>query len=164
MSNNRLTVGILVGMVALIVGGLYLAARLSTPTGVKMSQKVSASVTETTKERGDVGINEGLLITDFLISNTGSDPLALYDVTTSCMCTVAQVEMGSVISPEFRMGERSSYVANVPPGEAATIKLIFDPAFHGPNGLGSVTRQAMMRTNDPRQPKIVLTMSSNVVQ
>jgi hypothetical protein len=164
MSNNRLAIGILMGTAALIAGGFYLAARLSTPAGVKMSQNASAVVMGKTQERGDVSINQGLVITDFIIKNAGSDSLALYDVTTSCMCTVARVEVGSVVSPDFRMGERSSYVANIPPGDTATVKLIFDPAFHGPNGLGTVTREAMMRTNDPRQPKLVFAMSATVVQ
>lgn len=164
MSNNRLIFTILIGVVALMGSGVYLAAKLGTPANVRMNKDALLSVTETDKELGDISIDQDLVVTDFLIKNVGSESLALYNLTTSCMCTVVQVQIGDVISPEFKMGDRSTYVANVPPGEAATIKLIFDPAFHGPNGLGEVTRQAMMRTNDPREPKLVFTMSATVTR
>lgn len=40
----------------------------------------------------------------------------------------------------------------VKPGETVTVKAIFDPAAHGPSGVGPVERQIMISTNaDPGQ-------------
>jgi hypothetical protein len=164
MSGNKLTGVVLLGMVVLMAGGLYLAYRSSTPDTIKSTEEAKAVTQVVNKELGVVGINQGLQVTDFIIENGGSEELLLYDVTTSCMCTVAQVESGGVISPEFVMGKRSSHVMKVLPGSSATVKMIFDPAYHGPGGIGEVTRQVMMRTNDANQSMLVFTMSATVVQ
>lgn len=164
MSNNKLVIIILVSVLALVVVSSYVTNKFRTPEGVEASENARVEFGETRKDRGEVKINQGLLVTDFLIKNVGSDPLILYDVSTSCMCTVATIEIDGVSSPEFKMGERSSYTAMVLPGGTATVKLIFDPAFHGPNGVGPVTRQVMMRTNDSSQPKLEFIISATVVK
>ncbi len=164
MSDNKLLVGILLGSVALITGGVFLTTKLGTPTNVKLSNNARAAVAVTTKDWGDMGIDKGKVEADFPIKNTGSETLKLYNITTSCMCTLAHLTINSVDSPSFRMGDRSDYVADVAPGSTATLKVVFDPAFHGPNGVGPVQRQAIVETNDPQNSKLEFSMSGTVVR
>jgi len=50
------------------------------------------------------------------------------------------------------------------PGEQAQVEVVFDPAFHGPSGLGSITRQVVMDTSDPDRSRLEFSMRGLVVK
>lgn len=163
MSSNKIILTVLAGTLLLVAAGVFLAGKTSTPSGVSRNSRASAVVDSATKDWGEIGINNGKVEAGFPIKNTGSDTLKLYNITTSCMCTLAHLTINGADSPSFRMGDRSSYVGEVAPGSEAVLKVVFDPAYHGPNGLGPVTRQALVETNDPQNPKLQFSMSGTVV-
>lgn len=111
---------------------------------------------------GQININDGKVSTSFALANSGSEPLKLYDITTSCACTTAQSIIGDTASPIFGMHSKSSYITEIPAGETSQIKVIFDPAFHGPSGIGSISRQITMATNDPTNPTLTLNVTATV--
>jgi len=80
------------------------------------------------------------------------------------MCTNAKVVIGDDQSPFFGMHSNSSWQGLVPAGESAQILVEFDPAFHGPNGFGPITRQVILETNDQSNPKITLNLTANVTK
>jgi len=80
------------------------------------------------------------------------------------MCTTAQLKTPEVISKKFVMHESSSDVIEVKPGETAELIVEFDPAFHGPSGVGLVTRTITMDTNDTKNSKLTFNLAGNVVK
>lgn len=159
MFDKKLTMFI-VGITAVIlIGGIFLASKSGSGGEVKssatsMDSNTKAQVEETSYDWGEIGINDGNVEKVFKIKNTGSATLKLSNVLTSCMCTTAQLSLDGDTSPIFGMHSKSNYVLEVPSGKTAELKVIFDPAYHGPSGIGPITRQVEVATNDPATPKL----------
>ena len=80
----------------------------------------------------------------FKVSNGADKDVFVKTVNTSCMCTEAYIESESGEKGPFKM----SSMGFVPPanetikaGETRDIKVVFDPAAHGPAGVGAISRQ-----------------------
>jgi len=144
---------IVVIFVALVLGARYLNKSATTATVVQ-NENARVEISEKSYDWGEIQINEGAVERVFEIKNTGSGELSLSNISTSCMCTTAQLILGDESSPEFGMHTKSSYVMNVPEGQTAQLKVVFDPAFHGPSGVGPINRQIKVETNDPSTPEL----------
>jgi len=79
----------------------------------------------------------------FPIQNTGSQPLLITSVVTSCGCTTADLS-----------------ASLIPAGQRADLTVIFDPNFHDTSG--PVTRLVWLETNDPDMPVVELRMDAVV--
>jgi len=145
-----------------LVGGVFLVSRIGEKESVELNTEVKAETTETSFDWGEIGINDGKVEKIFDIKNDGSEILKLSEVSTSCMCTTAQLISGENKSPEFGMHTKSSYMMEVPAGKSAQLKVVFDPAFHGPSGVGPITRQITVATNDPENPTLNFMLSAVV--
>jgi len=163
MSANKVIIASIIATFAIIFGGVYFVSK-SGPQSLTTSTKVKAVVAETNHDWGDIPLTGGNATKTFSITNQGPGTLTLANVTTSCMCTNAQVTIGEDQSPFFGMHSNSSWQGQVPAGESAEILIEFDPAFHGPNGFGQITRQVSLETNDQANPKITFNLSANVVK
>ena len=97
-------------------------------------------------EFGDV-VNGTIVGKDITITNRGSTPLIIDEVSTSCGCTTAAIDPTSV-----------------PPGESAVLHIEFDSGAHGPELTGELMRQVFMRTNDPKNPEVMVTFTANVTK
>ena len=159
------TVLIILGIITLTILGLG-AWVLSRPVGIEVekSDQAKVEVTEKTYDWGEIKINGGNVQKVFLIKNTGVGILKLSGVSTSCMCTTAQVIIDGKGSPFFAMHQKSSWVGEIPVGKEAELKIVFDPAFHGPSGIGAMTRQIEIETNDMDNPKLEFVLKGNVVK
>jgi len=144
-----------------LVGGVFAASRMG-KSKVEMNEQVLAATDETSYDWGEIGINGGNVEKTFEIKNEGSEVLKLSDVVTSCMCTTARLSLGDDVSPEFGMHDKSSYIMEVAPGKAAQLTVTFDPAYHGPSGVGPITRQIEVHTNDPENPVLNYMLSAVV--
>jgi hypothetical protein len=133
-----------------------------TKTTVEQSAPGSVAVENTLHEWGEVPIKGGVVTASFPIKNTGENTLLLTNIATSCMCTTAKLVLGDSVSPEFGMHTKSDYALEVPPGESANLEVVFDPAFHGPSGVGPITRQVKVTTNDPSQSTLNFTLTATV--
>lgn len=51
----------------------------------------------------------------------------------------------------------------VQPGETAEIEAVFDPAAHGPQGVGKVRRAVYVETDSSDTPEIQLSFEANVM-
>jgi len=157
-------VGVIGITLTLLVGVVYFGTKLGTTTEVSADSQVSTQVGEDKHDWGTIDINGGLVSKAFAIENTGSSPLKLYDVTTSCMCTTAQLKTPSQTSKKFGMHEKSASVFEVQPGETAELIVEFDPLFHGPSGVGPISRTVTLNTNDANQPTLSFQLAANVVK
>jgi len=155
-----------IGVITLaILGGvIYFGSKMGATPKVVTSQNIELAVDSKNHDWGVIDYDNGIVSQNFAIKNTGSNTLELYDVLTYCMCTTAQLTTPGQTSRKFDMHEKSSPVFSVPPGETAQLKVEFDPAFHGPSGLGSITRTVNMKTNDASNPQLTFTLTGQVVK
>lgn len=161
--NTKIFVGFILGIVILIGGSYALLTLTDSTSNIEVTSNVKVSTGEVDHDWGTIGINDGKVSTTYVINNDGTEPLKLFNIETSCMCTTAVVKIGDSSSPEFGMHDKSQYVAEVPPGNSAEVIATFDPAFHGPSGVGSITRQIMVETNDKSNPQLIFTAEAEVV-
>lgn len=144
IQSNRTSV-----LVAVVVMGA-LAVILVTkpapaPATLVPAGNVGTLVAETaTYDFGAIPINGGLVSRRYVVRNTGVEPLTISNMYTSCMCTTATMRMGSQTWGPFGMpghgigGGRMG--ATLAPGGSAEVEAVFDPAAHGPAGVGPVSR------------------------
>lgn len=148
MSEKNIILSVIGVTLLIIVGGTWWSSRPDTVAGATSVGDAVAQVMESTHDWGDIPINGGKVEKIFDIKNDGSGTLELFNVSTSCMCTTARLILGDRKSPEFGMHGKSSYKMEVPSGETAQLKVVFDPAFHGPSGVGPIDRKIKVETND----------------
>lgn len=158
--DKKIIVGIIFGVLVLLGGTVFLATRVSSSANIETSNGAKVSLSETAWEWGEIGIKDGKVEKEFEIKNTGSDTLKLYNIATSCMCTTAQFMDDD--SHIFGMHTKSGYVKEVKLGESTKIKVVFDPLFHGPDGVGPISRQVTMMTNDPEQNNLSFMLTATV--
>jgi hypothetical protein len=153
-------------LIVIAVGAIALVGAKNTKqpsANTSTQQAPSIAYTENTlHEWGEIPLNDGVVTASFPIKNGSENTLTLTNIATSCMCTTAKLVKGDTVSPEFGMHTKSDYVFSVPPGETANLEIVFDPAFHGPSGVGPITRQVKVTTNDPDNPTLNFTLTATV--
>ena len=97
----------------------------------------------------------------FEMKNTGDGDLKIDSIWTSCHCTTAKLTANGKTSAEFGM-DKYSTSQKIAPGESGFLEVTFDPAFHGPQGIGAAVREIYLSTNDPLNPKARIQLSANV--
>ena len=103
----------------------------------------------------------------YKVKNIGDKDLQIANLATSCMCTDVYFKKGNEQGPSFGMKGMtapSTWTGNLKPGETAEIVGVFDPAYHGPSGIGPVQRTLSFETNDPDHPYVELNFEGVVVQ
>ena len=100
---------------------------------------------------GEISMAAGNASQDFEITNDSSSTIAFEKLFTSCMCTNAYFTSGSEESGPFGMpghGFVPGLGRELKAGEKAIVKVVFDPAAHGPAGVGPVDRLVWLETGD----------------
>ncbi|RJR15036.1 DUF1573 domain-containing protein [Candidatus Microgenomates bacterium] len=164
MGDKKFVIGVIVVTIFLLVGAVVLAGSMGSNAEVAANPQVLVVVSESSHDWGEIGLNDGNVEKVFTIKNEGSENLTLTNIATSCMCTTAQLALGDNESPLFGMHSKSDYSMHVPPGEAAQLAVVFDPAFHGPSGVGPINRQVTVSTNDPKNPTLTFLLNAVVRQ
>lgn len=123
------------------------------------------SAEETAFDFGNVSMANGNVTHVFKVKNIGTDPVVISKIYTSCMCTKANfIKSGENKGPFGMPGH--SYVPSLSevlnPGEEAQVEVIFDPAAHGPAGIGQIER-AVSLENSGKGEKLDLSFSANVM-
>lgn len=164
MNDNKLVIGIIAVTILILGGGIWIAQKSSSTTEIVKSSDSKASVDETDHDWGTIQLKGGDVKKIFTIRNVGTEPLQLHGVKTSCMCTTARITIGDHTSPSFGMHQKSSWAGSVPSGDAAEVEVVFAPDFHGPSGVGAITREITVSTNDSNNPEITLNVAATVVK
>lgn len=156
----------LIVLVSVLVLGIavYFGVQLGGGNQVNADTAVSLNSEQNSHDWGEIPIDGGVVQASFFIENTSAETLKLYNVLTSCMCTSAQLKTANKLSPRFGMHEKGGSVFTVDPGETAELVVEFDPAFHGPSGLGAISRTVTMQTNDANQPELSFHVTATVVK
>ena len=133
---------VIIGVIAVImaVGGIY-AWRI----GVFEPKPARLVVLNAEYNFGKIKQSGGVVSSTFAVRNDGGRDAQVSEVLTSCSCTTA--EIGKKI---------------IKPGETAEVEAVFDPAAHGPAGVGKVRRVVYVETDSSEAPEIQLSFEANV--
>lgn len=165
MNEKKIILGTVILTIIILVGGIFLVSKSTSTPQISATVNAKAFVPDPTSfDWGTIPMNKGNAVKTFTIKNTGSDALKLFNVKTSCHCTKAFVTVGKDESPKFGMDTLSSWVGVVASGNEAKLTVVFDPAYHGPQGVGPINRFVSVETNDRANQKITFTLTGTVVK
>lgn len=133
-----------------VIGGLaYLMTKYSGGSGgdslisATQAKNLEASPSGT-MDLGNVPYGGGIVSKTFNIKNASDQVIKLRKIATSCMCTTAKVKIGDRETKFYGMemnGDLNPLVdLNFSAGRDATVTFDFDPAAHGPQGVGPFDR------------------------
>lgn len=97
---------------------------------------------------GTISMSKGKVEHSFTIKNGNNYPITIGKIYTSCMCTEASlIKNGKEFGPFGMPGH--GFIPNINEtlnsGEEAQIKVVFDPAAHGPAGIGKINRRVFIQ-------------------
>ncbi len=151
--------------IAVLLGIIWIAkpAPGAPLNGSAISTAGSFSASGNSFDFGAISMSRGKVKTTFTFKNTSSSSIAISRVYTSCMCTNASLITSSGRVGPFGMpghGFVPSVDKQIPAGEDAKIEVVFDPAAHGPAGIGPIERSVYVETEN--SSPLVFNIKANV--
>lgn len=147
----------------IIAGAIALWAVKSSGSSPNQSGDPKLKIGQKEYDFGTVSMAAGIIRKTFEIKNTGTADLEIENLRTSCHCTTAILTANGKKGPTFGMDGSAFWSQKIPPGQTAELESIFDPAFHGPAGVGAATREIYFTTNDPDNKQAEVTLNVNVI-
>jgi len=153
MNNIKETL-VIVGITILAFAGIVWVATPSakTPAEASISQSASTVFTgaETKFDFGTISMAAGKVTHLFKFKNTSADAVVITTTYTSCMCTAATLIIDGVRKGPFGMlghGFLPKLNESVAGGAEIQVEVVFDPAAHGPAGIGPIARTVTVETS-----------------
>jgi hypothetical protein len=138
---------IIILIVAFALVGLVMWSYANTGGATQAQSNASSTLTASTTlyDFGTISMANGKVDHLFEITNPTSKDVNINTISTSCMCTTAYFVNGTTKDGPFGMsGMGFTYpsTANevVPANSSREINVQFDPAAHGPAGIGDIDR------------------------
>jgi len=171
-ANTKLIIG--AGAVVVVLGGLIIVA-MPEPGASKPATVASRSTGSpgtagalnalaTKFNFGSIPMSGGKVTHRYWIRNAGTQPILIRKMYTSCMCTTAALvkSSGKKFDPVGMPGHGYIPTMNEPmaPNEEAIIEVVFDPAAHGPAGIGPIDRVVTIENSAGRP--LELAFAANV--
>ena len=100
---------------------------------------------------GTISMAAGEVRHVFPVKSQGDALLVIKKMYTSCMCTTATLTAGGQTFGPFGMpghGFIPAINARIDAGETASVEVVFDPAAHGPAGVGKIERIVRLEQED----------------
>jgi len=149
---NKITIGIVVAVV--VLGSLVWLARPSSPDDtapVATREQGTLTVAGTANhDFGTISMAAGEVKHRFTIKNADDKAVSIKKMYTSCMCTTATLLAGEKQFGPYGMpghGIIPKINQSINPGEEAVVEITFDPAAHGPAGIGRIQRTITIENN-----------------
>ena len=147
---GKIILSIIIGTIILVGGLAFLMTKASSGSGGGDKfvsdtpiEKLEASPSGV-MDLGNMAYRGGIVSKTFEIKNTSDKEIALKKITTSCMCTKAKFIVDGHESKFYGMemnGDLNPLIDyKFPKGATAQVVFDFDPAAHGPQGIGAVDR------------------------
>ena len=153
---------------------IALFAMLSTNKGDNVSRAEtnslgSLSATENIFDFETISMQKGKVTHQFEVKNNGTQAVIIQKVYTSCMCTQAFIidaygKRHGAFGMQGHGGVSSPTSIRVDTGATITVEAIFDPAAHGPSGVGLAQRSIYLETNSLSSPQLELTFQAMVAR
>lgn len=118
-------------------------SQASLPSQEQTEAKSALTSNKSLFEFGTISMAKGNVSTVFKVTNPTNKDINVESITTSCMCTKAFVLNGTSKKGPFGMpGHAVVPKANelIKAGETRDIEVVYDPAAHGPAGVGPIDR------------------------
>lgn len=140
-------------LMILLLGGLVVAAKPGpaaiTPPPAVVQSRSDLRADQSNFDFGTVSMAAGKVTHRYQIKNANATPVVIRKISTSCMCTTAQLVKGGKKLAVYGMPGHG-YVPNldapIEPNEQAVVEVVFDPAAHGPAGIGQIDRLVSIYT------------------
>jgi len=152
----KIMIGAVVFTFLLIVGGAALFSSKgdeANDVGGASTEIEGLEINPISYQLGDVPINGGIVTKEYEIKNTTGQTLKLKKITTSCMCTQAKVVVGEeetrFFGMEHGMDKNPTISFEINSQETGKVVVTFDPAAHGPEGVGPFERIVWLNFSDP---------------
>lgn len=142
--------------IVLIIGGAVVISRgsssSSSSTSQNTTQELNIEANPSFYNLGDVPIGGGIVSKEYEVKNTTDKTLKLSRIATSCMCTTASIKIGEKGTKFFGMemsGDKNPPVnLAMAAGQTGKVTVNFDPAAHGPQGVGAFDRIVWLYFNE----------------
>ncbi len=163
-ADTKLIIGAVVASIVIIVGASVVLSKDNSPKRENQGT-ASVSIDKKSEDFGSMKVDEEKTAV-FTITNTSSNTLRIWGVSTSCDCTFATITINGKETDEFNMpmhmsGNLKNWIGEVPAGGVALLKVTYRPKIMPVTG--PVTRQARFQTNDPKNPEVEVSVSANVL-
>jgi len=152
---------ICIGIGVLVLVGLVWVARPDVQNASSaISTNSNGTLTveeESSYDFGSISMVAGKVKHTFKIKNTSNEEVVISKMYTSCMCTTAALSIGSKQFGPFGMpGHGATPLINqtINPNEEASVEVVFDPAAHGPAGVGRIQRVVTLENNSGQQVEL----------
>jgi hypothetical protein len=131
---------------------------------VKATPGAKLAIDREEAELGVMAINE-VRSAAFRLKNSGTQPVEISQVRTSCMCAFAEIALPDGTSPEFNMAMHHDDATNawkgtLAPGEEAIVTVTYKPSLMPVEG--SVARNVKFATTDSQNPVVELGVHATV--
>lgn len=156
MTSKNFPLFITIILLLVATGGVIIKYHESLSRTVKQEQaqtseeKPILSWKETDFDWGKIPQNK-IAEHSFVIKNTGSLPLEISKIRTSCACTTAELLLDN---------QTKVLPSSIPPNSGAVIKVLFDP--EKMNSHGDTKRAVRVETNDPLTPFLIFNLQAYV--
>lgn len=150
---------LIIGIVAVLVLGAIVWLARPSASNPSASPEVQANY-----DFGTISMAAGKVSTTFPLSNSGTDPITIKKMYTSCMCTTAMLTVdGKTFGPVGMPGHGATPTldAIIPPGGSGSVEVVFDPNAHGPAGVGKISRVVTLETSTGTP--VEFSFSANVI-
>lgn len=151
--------------ILIIIGLVYISNSFSgsgddTSTNADSRSGGVLTFEKTAFDFGTISMAAGKVLHTYKIKNVSAQPVIISKIYTSCMCTTASIIKGSEKKGPFGMpGHMAIPTINeeVKPGEEVSVEGIFDPAAHGPAGVGPIERTITLENNAGKAIELTFT-------
>lgn len=167
---NEKKIIIIVAVITLaILGGAIVFLGGNSSSKATLQKRVGAKIEtpETEFDFKDIPYSGGNAVHEFKVKNIGDKDLEIANINTSCACSKAYFKSAKGESTKFGMkgmSTPSSWKGILSPGEEGAVVSSFDPTYHGPSGIGPISRIVSFETNDPDKPYVEFAFSGNVIK
>lgn len=164
MSNSKtqnalLGIGLTVAFLAVLMILSWPKAKdaSSASANLPVGEVGALALAETSFDFGRISMAAGPVTHDFIVRNRGTSPVTITKLYTSCMCTQAKLVAGNQSAGPFGMPGHSGIPGinvTLAPGETGVVTAIFDPAAHGPAGVGAIDRVVYVENNSGKNVEL----------
>lgn len=146
----------------LIIAGLAWVSSVSQKNETSSAAQTNGILTaqEQIFDFGTISMAAGKVSHIFKIKNTGTESLTITKIYTSCMCTEATFVKSNIKKGPFGMlghGFIPGINQTLAVSEEAQIEVVFDPAAHGPAGLGKTERIVYLENTGKNNLELIIT-------
>lgn len=151
---NKIIISIILGI--LVLGGLIWFARPDGQNNNVVSATSNGTLTieeASNYDFGTISMAGGDVKHQFKIKNTSGESVTINKIYTSCMCTTAELMIGSKQFGPFGMPGHSAIPrieGVINSNEEVIVEVVYDPAAHGPAGVGRIQRAVTLENNAGR--------------